>query len=135
MIKKYIEKANFEDVHNSGEGVSHIIETSSGEYIVVRKAEITDTVGTDAPQTDESLGTNVWVMKSDKNLTHAWSRSYGSSKNYSGNNAWVFMIDKNSGDMIWDEVHGGSETDSFSFIFEGGNGFLYLRVGPFLRKR
>ena len=107
MIKKYIEKANFEDVHNSGEGVSHIIETSSGEYIVVGKAEIPDTVGTDAPQTDESLG----------------------------NNAWVFMIDKNSGDMIWDEVHGGSETDSFSFIFEYENGFLYLRVGPFLRKR
>lgn len=38
MIKKYIEKANFEDVHSSGEGVSHIIETSSGEYIVVGKA-------------------------------------------------------------------------------------------------
>lgn len=38
MIKKYIEKANFEDVHSSREGVSHIIETSSGEYIVVGKA-------------------------------------------------------------------------------------------------
>ena len=61
-----MEKANFEDVHNSREGVSHIIETSSGEYIVVEKTEIPDTVGTDAPQTDESLGTNVRVMKSDK---------------------------------------------------------------------
>lgn len=45
---------------------------------------------------------------------------------YSGDNAWVFMIDKNSGDIIWDEVHGGSGSDSFSFIFEDGNGDILL---------
>lgn len=143
--------------HNSGENISQIIETSAGEYIVVGKAGITDTVGTDAPQTDETRGENVWVMKLDKNLTPIWSRTYGSSKNdvgscvvetengfviagtagtmdgdvtpkpgYSGSNAWVFMIDKDSGDIIWDEVHGGSGNDSFNFIFEDGNGDILL---------
>lgn len=45
---------------------------------------------------------------------------------YSGDNAWVFMIDKDSGDIIWDEVHGGSGEDSFNFIFEDGNGDILL---------
>lgn len=45
---------------------------------------------------------------------------------YSGQNAWVFMVDKDSGDIIWDEVHGGSGNDSFSFIFEDGNGDILL---------
>ena len=143
--------------HNSGETVNQIIETATGEYIVVGTARITDTVGTDAPSTDESRGDNIWVMKLDKNLTPIWSRTYGSSKDdvggcvietekgfaiagkagamdgdvsqkpgYSGDNAWVFMVDKDSGDIIWDEVHGGSGTDSFSFIFEGGNGDILL---------
>ncbi len=143
--------------HNNGEGVNQIIETASGEYLVVGQAEITDTVGTDAPSLDESRGKNVWVMKLDKNLTPVWSRSYGSSKNdsgqcvvetangfviagkagamdgevspkpgYSGENAWVFMTDKDSGNIIWDEVHGGSGNDSFSFIFEDGNGDILL---------
>ncbi len=143
--------------HNSGEGISQIIETSSGEYLVVGQAEITDTVGTNAPSLEESRGKNIWVMKLDKNLTPIWSRSYGSSKGdsgqcvvetangfviagtvgamdgevtpkpgHSGDNAWVFMIDKDSGDMIWDEVHGGSGTDSFTFIFEDGNGDILL---------
>ncbi len=143
--------------HNSGENISQIIETSTGEYIVVGTAEISDTVGTDVPSTDESRLDNIWVMKLDKNLTPIWSRSYGSSAKdigscvvetengfviagkagamdgevtpkpgYSGNNAWVFMIDKDSGDMIWDEVHGGSGDDSFSFIFETGNGDILL---------
>lgn len=143
--------------HNSGEGINQIIETSSGEYIVVGQAEITDTVGTAAPSLDESRGKNVWVMKLDKNLTPIWSRSYGSSAEdsgqcvvetangfviagkagamngevssrpgYSGNNAWVFMIDKDSGDIIWDEVHGGSGSDSFSFIFESSDGDILL---------
>lgn len=143
--------------HNSGENINQIIETASGEYIVVGTAKITDTVGTDAPATDESRGDNIWVMKLDKNLTPIWSRSYGSSRDdagscvietengfviagsvgtmdgdvtqkpgYSGNNAWVFMVDKDSGDIIWDEVHGGSGSDSFRFIFEGGNGDILL---------
>lgn len=143
--------------HNSGENINQIIETASGEYIVVGTAAITDTTGTDAPSTDETRGTNVWVMKLDKNLTPIWSRSYGSSKNdtgscvvetangfviagragamdgdvtqkqgYAGENAWVFMIDKDSGDIIWDEVHGGSGNDSFNFIFESGNGDILL---------
>lgn len=142
---------------NSGENISQIIETSAGEYIVVGKAEITDTVGTAAPSTDRTRGSNIWVMKLDKNLTPIWSRSYGSSKDdfgscvvetangfviagrvgemdgdvtpksgYSGNNAWVFMIDKDSGDIIWDEVHGGGGSDSFNFIFEDGNGDILL---------
>lgn len=142
---------------NSGENISQIIETSAGEYIVVGTAEITDTVGTDAPSTDRTHGRNIWVMKLDKNLTPIWSRSYGSSKDdagscvvetekgfviagrvgamdrdvtqkpgYSGDNAWVFMIDKDSGDIIWDEVHGGSGSDSFGFIFEDGNGDILL---------
>ena len=143
--------------HNSGEGINQIIETSSGEYLVVGQAEITDTVGTAAPGLDESRGKNVWVMKLDKNLTPVWSRSYGSSANdfgqcvvetangfviagkagtmdgevtpkpgYSGDNAWVFMIDKDSGDIIWDEVHGGSSDDSFSFVFKDGNNDILL---------
>lgn len=143
--------------HNSGENVYQIIETSAGEYLVVGKAEISDTVGTAAPSTDETRGSNVWVMKLDKNLTPIWSRSYGSSQyddarcvvetkngfviagsagamdgdvtqesGYSGANAWVFMIDKDSGDMIWDKVHGGSGSDSFNFIFEDGNGDILL---------
>lgn len=143
--------------HNSGEVIRQIIETAAGEYVVVGTAAISDTVGTAAPSTDESRGTNIWVMKLDKNLTPIWSRSYGSSQNddgncvvetergfviagrvgamdgdvtqkpgYSGDNAWVFMIDKDSGDIIWDEVHGGSGKDSFNFIFEDGNGDILL---------
>lgn len=143
--------------NNSGENISQIIETSAGEYIVVGKAEISDSVGTAAPSTDRTRGSNIWVMKLDKELNPIWSRSYGSSKDdvgscvvetqngfviagrvgtmdgdvtqkagYSGENAWVFMIDKDSGDIIWDEVHGGSGNDSFSFIFEGGNGDILL---------
>ncbi|MCI8992573.1 MAG: hypothetical protein HFG80_07610 [Eubacterium sp.] len=143
--------------HNSGENISQIIETSAGEYIVVGTAGITDTVGTDAPSTDETRGKNIWVMKLDKNLTPVWSKSYGSSKDdagscvvetengfviagrvgamdedvtqkagYSGDNAWVFMIDKDSGEIIWDEVHGGSGDDSFNFIFESGDGDILL---------
>lgn len=143
--------------HNSGENISQIIETSAGEYLVVGTATISDTVGTDAPFTDETRGRNIWVMKLDKNLTPIWSRSYGSSKDdagscvvetengfviagkvgtmdedvtpkpgYSGDNAWVFMIDKDSGEIIWDEVHGGSGNDSFNFLFEGGNGDILL---------
>ena len=143
--------------HNSGENISQIIETASGEYIVVGTAGISDTVGTDAPSTDETRGRNIWVMKLDKNLTPIWSRSYGSSQDdtgscvvetengfviagkvgamdedvtqkpgHSGDNAWVFMIDKDSGDIIWDEVHGGSGNDSFNFIFECGNGDILL---------
>lgn len=142
---------------NSGENISQIIETSAGEYIVVGKAEITDTVGTAAPSTDRTRGSNIWVMKLDKNLTPVWSRSYGSSKDdfgscvvetangfviagrvgamdgdvtqkpgYFGDNAWVFMIDKDSGDIIWDEVHGGSGNDSFNFIFEDENSDILL---------
>lgn len=45
---------------------------------------------------------------------------------YSGSNAWVFMIDKDSGDMIWNEVHGGSGNDSFNFIYEDTNGDILL---------
>lgn len=45
---------------------------------------------------------------------------------YSGSSAWVFMVDKDSGDIIWDEVHGGSGSDSFNFIFEDGNGDILL---------
>lgn len=45
---------------------------------------------------------------------------------YSGQNAWVFMIDKNSGDIIWDEVHGGTGSDSFNFIFECSDGDILL---------
>lgn len=143
--------------HNDGENISQIIETSSGEYIVVGTAAITDTVGTAAPSTDETRGKNVWVMKMDKNLTPIWSRSYGSSANdsgscvvetengfviagnvgaingdvtpkpgYSGSSAWVFMVDKNSGEIIWDEVHGGTGSDSFNFIFECEDGNLLL---------
>lgn len=143
--------------HNSGEVISQIIETSSGEYLVVGDAGITDTVGTAAPSTDESRGKNIWVMKLDKNLTPIWSRSYGSSKDdtghgivetvngyvvagrvgavdgdvtqksgYTGSSAWVFMIDKDSGDIIWDEVHGGSGSDSFGTLFEDGNGDILL---------
>lgn len=143
--------------HNNGENIRQIIETSSGEYLVVGTAGITDTVGTTPPATDESRGKNIWVMKLDKNLTPIWSRSYGSSQDdsgycavetengfviagtagamdgdvsqkpgYSGDNAWVFMIDKNSGDIIWDEVHGGSGSDNFSFIFECENGDILL---------
>lgn len=143
--------------HNSGEIISQIIETSSGEYLVVGDAGITDTVGTAAPSTDESRGKNIWVMKLDKNLTPIWSRSYGSSKDdtghgivetvngyvvagrvgavdgdvtqksgYTGSSAWVFMIDKDSGDIIWDEVHGGSGSDSFNTLFEDGNGDILL---------
>ena len=143
--------------HNSGENIYQILETSSGEYLVVGKAGITDTVGTAAPSTDESRGDNIWVMKLDKNLTPIWSKSYGSSKNdvgncvvetangfviagkvgamdgdvsskpgYSGDNAWVFMIDKDSGDIIWEEVHGGTGNDSFGSIFEDENGDILL---------
>ncbi|MCI8895331.1 MAG: hypothetical protein HFI42_14030 [Lachnospiraceae bacterium] len=143
--------------HNSGENIYQIIETASGEYVVVGSAAISDTVGTDVPSTDETNGKNIWVMKLDKNLTPIWSRSYGSSRDdvgncvvetengfviagsvgamdgdvtqkpgYSGNNAWVFMIDKDSGDIIWDEVHGGSSSDSFNFIFESGSGDVLL---------
>lgn len=143
--------------HNCGEVISQIIETAAGEYIVVGTASISDTVGTAAPSTDETAGSNIWVMKLDKNLTPVWSRSYGSSKDdagscvvetekgfviagsvgtmdrdvtqkpgYSGNNAWVFMVDKDSGDIIWDEVHGGSGRDSFGFIFESENGDILL---------
>lgn len=143
--------------HNSGENISKIIETSSGEYLVIGDAGITDTVGTAAPSTDESRGKNIWVMKMDKNLTPIWSRSYGSSKDdsghgivetvngyviagrvgavdgdvtqkpgHTGTSAWVFMIDKNSGDIIWDEVHGGSGNDSFNTLFEDGNGDILL---------
>ncbi len=36
------------------------------------------------------------------------------------------MIDKDSGDIIWDEVHGGSGNDSFNFIFEDENGDILL---------
>lgn len=142
---------------NSGETVSQIIETSAGEYLVVGTAEITDTVGSTPPFTDRSHGSNIWVMKLDKNLNPIWSKSYGSSLNdssscvvetengfviagrvgamdgdvsskagYSGTNAWVFMIDKDSGDIIWDEVHGGSGNDSFSFVFEDTNGDILL---------
>ncbi len=143
--------------HNSGETISQIIETAAGEYIVVGTARISDTVGTDAPSTDESHGDNIWVMKLDKNLTPVWSRSYGSSKDdagscvvetengfviagragamdgdvtskpgYSGVNAWVFMIDKDSGDIIWDEIHGGSGNDTFNLMFESENGDILL---------
>lgn len=143
--------------HNSGENISQIIETSSGEYLVVGEAGITDTVGSTAPSTDESRGKNIWVMKLDKNLNPIWSKSYGSSKDdfghcivetvngyvvagkvgavdgdvtqkpgHSGTSAWAFMIDKNSGDMIWDEVHGGSGSDSFNTIFEDANGDILL---------
>lgn len=142
---------------NSAENIYQIIETSAGEYIVVGKAAITDTVGTDAPKTDKSRDENIWVMKLDKNLTPIWSRSYGSSQKdvgncvvetekgfviagsvgatdgdvtpkpgYSGNNAWVFMIDKDSGDIIWDEVHGGSGDDSFNSIYADTNGDILL---------
>ena len=142
---------------NSGENVSQIIETSTGEYIVVGKAEITDTVGTTAPSTDRTRGSNIWVMKLDKNLTPIWSRSYGSSQDdvgncvvetengyviagrvgtidgdvtqkpgYSGSSAWVFMVDKGSGDIIWDEVHGGTGSDSFNFMFESEGGNILL---------
>ena len=143
---------------NDGENISQIIETSSGEYLVVGTAAISDTVGTTAPSTGGVYGgKNVWVMKLDKNLTPIWSRSYGSSgddssscvvetengfiiagrvgamdgdvaqeSGYSGANAWVFMIDKDSGDIIWDKVHGGSGSDSFNFIFEDGNGDILL---------
>lgn len=143
--------------HNSGELINQIIETSAGEYLVVGTAAITDTVGTAAPSTDESRGSNIWVMKLDRNLTPVWSRSYGSNSNdsgscivetvngyviagtvgavdgdvtqkpgHSGTSAWVFMLDKDSGDIIWDEVHGGSGSDSFSFLFEDGNGDILL---------
>lgn len=144
-------------VGNSGENVSQIIETSTGEYIVVGKAEITDTLGTTAPSTDRSRGGNIWVMKLDKNLTPIWSRSYGSSQEdygycvvetengfviagsvgtidgevtpksgYSGSSAWVFMVDKNSGDIIWEEVHGGTGSDGFNFMFECEDGDILL---------
>lgn len=143
--------------HNSGENISQIIETSSGEYLIVGEAGITDTVGSTAPSTDESRGKNIWVMKLDKNLKPIWSRTYGSSTadaghsivetangyvvagkvgavdgdvtqkpGHSGSSAWVFMIDKNSGDIIWDEVHGGSGNDSFNTIFEDANGDILL---------
>lgn len=36
------------------------------------------------------------------------------------------MVDKDSGDIIWDEVHGGSGRDSFGFIFESENGDIML---------
>ncbi len=45
---------------------------------------------------------------------------------YSGSSAWVFMVDKNSGDIIWDEVHGGTGSDGFNFIFECGDGDILL---------
>lgn len=143
--------------HNSAENINQIIETSAGEYLVVGKAGITDTVGTDVPATDESNGEGIWVMKMDKNLTPIWSRTYGSSQKdygqcvvetengfviagtvgavdrdvtqkpgYTGSSAWVFMIDKDSGDIIWDEVHGGSGNDGFNFIFESENGDILL---------
>ena len=47
--------------HNSGENIYQIIETSAGEYVVVGTASISDTVGTDAPSTDETRGKNIWV--------------------------------------------------------------------------
>ena len=56
----------------------------------------------------------------------AMDRDVTQKPGYSGDNAWVFMIDKDSGDIIWDEVHGGSGNDSFSFIFEAGNGDILL---------
>lgn len=142
---------------NSAENISQIIETSAGEYLVVGKATIADSVGTNVPVRDKLHGDNIWVMKLDKNLTPIWSRSYGSNSNdygncvvetangfviagrvgavdrdvtpkpgYSGNNAWVFMIDKDSGDIIWDEVHGGTGSDSFGSIFEDENGDILL---------
>lgn len=166
FITKFDKNGNAEKVllfgdsaagHNSGENISQIIETSSGEYLVVGKAGITDTVGTTPPSTDETRGTNIWIMKMDKNLTPIWSRSYGSSKDdngscvvetskgfviagsvgavdgdvtqkpgHSGASAWVFMIDKDSGDIVWDEVHGGSGSDSFNFLFKDGNGDILL---------
>lgn len=45
---------------------------------------------------------------------------------YSGKSAWVFMVDKDSGEMIWDQVHGGTGNDSFNFIFECGDGDILL---------
>lgn len=45
---------------------------------------------------------------------------------HSGASAWVFMIDKESGDIIWDEVHGGTGSDSFNTIFEDANGDILL---------
>lgn len=142
---------------NSAENISQIIETSAGEYLVVGKATIADSVGTDVPARDKSHGDNIWVMKLDKNLTPIWSRSYGSNSDdyghcvvetangfviagqvgamdrdvtpkpgHSGTNAWVFMIDKESGDIIWDEVHGGTGNDSFNTIFEDANGDILL---------
>ena len=56
----------------------------------------------------------------------AMDRDVTQKPGYSGDNAWVFMIDKDSGDIIWDEVHGGSGNDSFSFSFEAGNGDILL---------
>lgn len=142
---------------NSGEGISRIIETKDGGFIVVGNAEITDTVGNAAPNTDHSNKRNIWVMKLDKNLNPEWSRTYGSSdedygqciletdkgyvvsgsvgtidgdvspKNgYSGQSAWVFMIDKTNGDIIWDEVHGGSGGDNFTAMYETDGGDILL---------
>ncbi len=45
---------------------------------------------------------------------------------YSGSSAWVFMVDKDSGDIIWEEVHGGTGSDGFNFIFECSDGDILL---------
>ena len=123
---------------------------------MVGKAGITETVGTDAPQTDETRGENVWVMKLDKNLTPIWSRTYGSSKNdvgscvvetengfviagtvgtmdgdvtpkpYSGSNAWFLKLDGQMGENVHQP---GDGTGGVSPSAKGGS--IYLQVGAY----
>lgn len=123
---------------------------------MVGKAGITETVGTDAPQTDETQGENVWVMKLDKNLTPIWSRTYGSSKNdvgscvvetengfviagtvgtmdgdvtpkpYSGSNAWFLKLDGQMGENVHQP---GGGTGGVSPPAQGGS--IYLQVGAY----
>lgn len=123
---------------------------------MVGKAGITETVGTDAPQTDETQGENVWVMKLDKNLTPIWSRTYGSSKNdvgscvvetengfviagtvgtmdgdvtpkpYSGSNAWFLKLDGQTGENVHQP---GDGTGGVSPSAKGGS--IYLQVGAY----
>lgn len=50
---------------------------------------------------------------------------------HSGNNAWIFMVDKASGDIIWNEVHGGSASDGFVDMFQTANGDILVAGNSF----
>ncbi len=93
-------------------------------------------------------GSDVWVVKMDRDGNVLWSRTYGTSEDEgahavgvdsSGNyviaayrtvsgyrDAWILKVDADSGEVLWDISLGGSENDEFQSVLIDGDGNYVL---------